>query len=129
MNLQMIDHIEKILSPSPEYDLQLLRQAGFISEAGLPNLTIINLEVARISVPFANQLQSCSLRLSELRQHFKALYDNSCYREIHTLCLYLMEAIDFSIPSFYMQLPASPAVLRAYLHELIDDFIHISTDS
>lgn len=128
MNLQMIDHIEKILSPSPEYDLQLLRQADFITEAGLPKLTTINLEVARISVLFVNQLQSCGLRLSELHQHFKSLYDSSYYREIYVLCLYLMEAIDFPTPPFYMQLLASPAVLRVYLHELIADLNHISTD-
>ena len=129
MNLQMIDHIEKILSPSPEYDLQLLRQAGFISEAGLPNLTIINLAIARISAPFANRIHSCGLQLSELCQHFNTLYNSSCYLEIHTLCLYLMDAIGYPTPPLYMQLTASSAALRVYLHELTEDLNHISTDN
>ena len=115
MNLQMIDLLEKILSPSPEYDLQLLKQAGFITEA-------------RFSLPLANRIPSCGLQLSELCQHFNTLYNSSCYREIHTLCLYLMEAIDFPLPPFYMQLPTSPVVLRVYLHELIAYLNHLSTD-
>lgn len=127
MNLQMIDHLEKILSPSPEYDLQILKQAGFITEAGLPNLTIINLEVGQISSPLADQIHSCGLHFLELCQYFKSLYDTSCYREIHTLFLYLMEAIDFPTPPFYMQLPASPTALHAYLYELLNDFHSILT--
>ena len=122
MNLQMIDHIEKILSPSPEYDLQLLKQVGFITEAGLPNLTVINLEVARFSLPLANRIKSCGLQLSEVCNRLEFVCVEHSYREVHLLLLYLMESMGFPPPSMYMILPSAPNVLCIYLNELLEDF-------
>ena len=125
MNLQMIDHIEKILSPSPEYDLQLLKQASFITEAGLPNFTIINLEVARISAPLADRIKSCGLQLSEICYCFNSLRAEYAEHEIHLFLLFLMDALDFPLPFLYMQLLSVPSVLSVYLAELIEDFHNI----
>ena len=125
MNLQMIDHIEKILSPSPEYDLQLLKQAGFITEAGLPNLTIINLEVARFSLPLANRIKSCGLQLPEVYHQLNIVCAEHSYREAHLLLLCLMESMDFPTPFMYMLLPSAPNVLSIYLNELLKDFRNI----
>lgn len=122
MNLQMVDHLEKMLFPSSEYDLHLLKQAGFITEAGLPNLTIINLEVARFSLPLANQIKSSGLQLHEIYLYIRSLSSNFAYQEIHLFILYLMESIDFPVPAIYMPLLSSSAVLAFYFDELILDF-------
>lgn len=122
MNLQMVDHLEKILFPSSEYDLHLLKQAGFITEAGLPNLTVINLEVARFSLPLANRIKSCGLQLSEVCNRLKFVCVEHSYREAHLLLLYLMESMDFPTPFRYMLLPSAPNVLCIYLNELLEDF-------
>lgn len=121
MNLQMIDHFEKISSPSPEHDRQLLRQACFITEAGLPNLTIINLEVARFSLPLANRIKSCGLQLSDVCNRLEVVCVEHSYREAFLLLLYLMESMDFSLPFMYMLLPSAPNVLCIYLNELLED--------
>lgn len=125
MNLQMIDHLEKILSPSPEYDLQILKQAGFITEAGLPNITIINFEVACISGPLADRINSCHLNLSEICHYLNSLRSKRAEREIHLFLLCLMESLDFPIPFMYMQLPVASQVLSAYLTELLKDFLDV----
>lgn len=102
MNLQMIDHIEKILSPSPEYDLQLLKQAGFITEAGSPNLPFINLEVALFVRPFANSLHTHGLSLLDVHHAFQRLFNDSRYMEVYLLLLYiiLQANLQFYIPAF-----------------------------
>ena len=125
MNLQMIDHIEKILSSSPEYDLQLLRQAGFITEAGLPNLTIINLEVALFVRPFVDRLHTHGLNLSEVHHAFQHLFNNSRYMEVYLLLLYTMDALDFRLPNCFMLLPSSPSALIHYLQDFMADITDI----
>ena len=122
MNLQMIDHIEKILSSSSEYDFQLLLKAGLITKEGLPNHSIINLEVARVSLPLANQIKTCGLQLHEICLYVSYLSSNNAYREMHLFFLYLMESIDFPIPAIYMPLLSSLTLLEFYFDELLLDF-------
>ena len=130
MNLQMIDHLEKILSvdESLERDKLWLRQAGLTDESGTANDGIINLLVGRFSTPLADTMTNAGIPITEVTNYFQTLLESERINEAYLLTLFLFESLDFPIPKYFMLLPACPAVLKCYLTELLADLLDISTD-
>lgn len=130
MDLQMIDHLEKILSAdeSLDRDKLWLYQAGLIDESGTANDGIINLLVGRFSTPLADTMTNAGIPITEVTDYFQMLLESERINEIYLLTLFLFESLDFPTPKYFMLLPAYPAVLKCYLTELLADLLDISTD-
>ncbi len=122
MDYATLDHLSLFAEPNQSRLKQDLQSKGLVDQNGNPDINMINIRTGIFTAGIVDKLSEEQYNIRLFYDHLANLIAENEVRAAYYYLYSIIKSLDMEMPPMFIQACALPAVLQAYVDEVLTDF-------